>query len=125
MSNVGREGRSFQRISPDDLRRLASIAAADRAEFFAKHQAWAKLYESRLVAAAFCNKHCDFGLPKLGRSPDRADMVGRRVDLLARGIAYRPGEDPAEAIRRWLQEARTKSAVLRAQKAVILLDPPK
>ena len=54
MRNVGFEGRSFQRITPDDLRRLAHIAAADRAEFFGRHQAWAKLYESRFIAAALC-----------------------------------------------------------------------
>jgi|SRR5882672_7282097 len=158
MSNVGREGRSFERITPDDLGRLAHIAAADRAEFFGKHQAWAKLYGSRFIAAALCqgaalhylygkvgvqdfdiysfysahpkrpwyakrNKHCDFGLPNFGRSPDRPDMVGRRVDLLGRGIDYRPGEDPAEAIRRWLRDGRTQSARLLAQKAVVLLEP--
>jgi hypothetical protein len=160
MSNVGREGRSFQRITPDDLRRLASIAAADRAEFFGKHQAWAGLYESRFLAAALCqgaalhylyggvgvqdfdvysfyaahpnrpwyakrNKHCDFGRPKFGRSSDCPDMVGRRVDLLGRGIDYRPGEDRAEAIRRWLREGRTQSARLLAEKAVILIEPLK
>lgn len=69
------------------------------------------------------NKHMDFGLPKFGQSPKHADLVGRRVDLLGRGIEYRAGEDPTDAIRRWLRTGRTKSARLLARKAVVLLDP--
>lgn len=69
------------------------------------------------------NKHCDYGLNKFGRSPDRPDYVGRRVDLLGRGIEYTHGEDPADAIRRWLRSAATTSAKLLAAKAVVLLSP--
>ena len=70
------------------------------------------------------NKHVDFGLSKFGVSMNRRDFVGRRVDLMARAIDRSPGEDPADAIRRWLESSRTQSARLLAQKAVVLLSPP-
>ncbi len=70
------------------------------------------------------NQPRDFGAPKFGRSLDRPEYIGRRVDLLARAIDRGPGEDPAEAICRWLSAGRTKSAQLLAQKAVVLLSPP-
>jgi hypothetical protein len=69
------------------------------------------------------NKHRDYGLPKFGKSPDRPDYVGRRVDLLGRGLETRLGEDPALAIQRWLATSGTRSARLLAQKAVVLLFP--
>jgi hypothetical protein len=52
----------------------------------------------------------DFGDPKFGQSVDKPMYVGRRVDLLGRGIEYRRPEDPAEAIRRWLRTHRGTSA---------------
>lgn len=69
------------------------------------------------------NQPRDFGSPKFGCSPDRPEYVGRRVDLLGRAIARGRGEDPAEAIGRWLSNGRTKSARFLAQKAVVLLAP--
>ena len=158
MSTVGSEGRSFAKISRQDLDRLASIAASDRASFFAAHADWASLYADRHFATALCqgaalhylrgevgvqdfdvysffashpvkpwyakrNKAADFGDPKFGRSPDRPDFVGRRVDLLGRGLDIAPGESPASCIQRWLASGRTDSARLLARKAVVLLEP--
>jgi hypothetical protein len=65
----------------------------------------------------------DFGLPDFGQSPDRPQFLGRRVDLLGRSINVGEGEDPAEAIRRWLVTSPTKSAYYLRQKAVVLLEP--
>ncbi len=158
MSQVGAEGRSFERITLDDLRRLASIAREDREAFFADHPDWASLYKDRLLAVALCqgaaahfldgqrgvndfdvysfyaahasrpwyakrNKPWDFGDPKFGRTLDRPDYKGRRVDLLGRGIPHRQEEDPALAIRRWLRTDRGDSARLLAQRPIVLLSP--
>ncbi len=158
MSEVGPEGRSFAKITRQDLDRLASIAASDRAAFFAAHPDWAALYAERHFATALCqgaalhylhgdvgvhdfdvysffarhpdrpwyakrNKAADFGDPKFGRSLDRSDFVGRRVDLLGRGIDFNPGESPTDCIQRWLASARTDSARFLGRKAVVMLDP--
>lgn len=158
MSDVGPEGRSFEQITLDDLRRLASIARQDRESFFADHQDWASLYRDRLLAVALCqgaaahfvdghrgvndfdiytfyaahpsrpwyakrNKPWDYGDPKFGRTVDRPEYIGRRVDLLGRGIEYRQKEDPAVAIRRWLRTDAGKSAELIAQRPIVLLWP--
>jgi hypothetical protein len=158
MSQVGPEGRSFEKITLDDLRKLASIASEDREAFFADHPDWASLYKDRLLAVTLCqgaaahyldgqrgvndfdvysfyaahpsrpwyakrNKPWDFGDSKFGRTLDRPDYVGRRVDLLGRGIQYRQGEAPAVAIRRWLRTDRGQSARLLAQRPIVLLSP--
>lgn len=65
----------------------------------------------------------DFGSPGFGRSPDRRDLIGRRVDLLGRSIPARSTEDPVTAVRRYLTEARSVSARRLAEKAVVLLEP--
>lgn len=65
----------------------------------------------------------DFGDPKFGRSPDNPEFVGRRVDVLARGLDCEPGTDLAEAVREYLREARTQTARELAKKAVVLLTP--
>jgi hypothetical protein len=70
------------------------------------------------------NKHVDFGDPRFGQSIDRADFVGRRVDLFGRGISRLAGESAPACIRRWLTEGPTDSARRLAKKAVVLLDPP-
>jgi hypothetical protein len=54
MSDVGRAGRSFLKIRPCDLGRLAEIAADDRARFFAAHPEWARDYADRYVGCALC-----------------------------------------------------------------------
>jgi hypothetical protein len=40
----------------------------------------------------------DFGPSHLGRSPADAGFAGRRVDILGRSIALRPGESPQDAV---------------------------
>jgi hypothetical protein len=89
-------------------------------------------------------KHVDFGPSDLGRqrydlklakSPRQKALmarwsnehVGRRVDLMMRGLPCDPQDDPADAIRTWLASGVRKPGAspwhLR-QKAVILVDPP-
>lgn len=69
------------------------------------------------------NKHYDFGDPKFGQSVDRPDLIGRRVDCLGRDIEVLDSEVAITALRRYLNEGKTKSARLLAQKAVVLLEP--
>lgn len=89
-------------------------------------------------------RHVDFGPSDLGRQ--RYDLklaksarqrslmerwsnehLGRRVDLMMRGLRCEPEDDPAEVIRIWLASGVKKPGAspwhLR-QKAVILIDPP-
>jgi hypothetical protein len=54
MSNIGPEGRSFQRITREDLQRLAQIAADDLSDFFSRHSDWAAQYQDRVLATALC-----------------------------------------------------------------------
>jgi hypothetical protein len=66
----------------------------------------------------------DFGPSKFGRYPgDPARFSGRRVDLLGRSLSAAPGTDPADAIRRYLTTARTRSARELAAKAAVLIHP--
>jgi hypothetical protein len=65
----------------------------------------------------------DFGDSKFGRSIDKPKFVGRRVDLLGRGIPATPRENPKRALLRYLQTSHTKTARLLAEKAVVLLEP--
>ena len=69
------------------------------------------------------NKPWDYGDPKFGRTVDRPEFIGRRVDLLGRGIPYRDQEDISIAIRRWLRTDRGKSSQLVAQRPVVLIWP--
>jgi hypothetical protein len=46
--------RSMARFARSDLRRLAEIAARDRAEFFQRHPRWRRLYAKRVIAVALC-----------------------------------------------------------------------
>jgi hypothetical protein len=68
---------------------------------------------------------CDFGDPKFGQSVDKPKFVGRRVDLLGRSIAARPRENPVLAVLRYLKARETKTACHLADKAVVLIGPPK
>jgi hypothetical protein len=54
MSEAGPDGRSYERIRKEDLRRLAQVAAADREDFFRRRSDWAAQYQSRLIATALC-----------------------------------------------------------------------
>ena len=67
--------------------------------------------------------NADFGFSRFGRNPADDGFIGRRVDLLLRGIHCRLGSDPVEALRRYLAESRTKSASCLAEKAVVIIEP--
>lgn len=54
MSEVGPEGRSFRRIAPRDLRRLAQLAEDDRNDFFNRAPGWGRLYARRVLCSALC-----------------------------------------------------------------------
>lgn len=67
----------------------------------------------------------DFGNPKFGRSSDRPDFDGKRVDLIGRSIPAACDEDPASTIQHYLVSQRTRSARCLAEKALIFLEPGK
>ena len=94
---------------------IVGIQDFDVYNFWATHPSRAWYAKARPIR--------DFGDPKFGRSPDRKDFVGRRVDLLGRSIDTRPGDDPERALRAYLAGGRTLTARLLAQKAVVGLEP--
>jgi hypothetical protein len=152
-------GRSFERITRTDLKRLARIAAEEREDFFSRHREFALLYRKRLLCAAlggdaglhyvngttgvsefsvwsFYALHpeapfpfrqpgrADFGESKFGRAPDAPQgYAGRRVDLHGRSIDAAPGDEPAEALLRYLKAGSTRSSRELAQKALVLIAP--
>ena len=65
----------------------------------------------------------DLGVSKFGKSSDRPDFIGRRVDLLLKSIAFAPGASPVTALQQYLAKGRTKTARCLAQKAIILIEP--
>jgi hypothetical protein len=66
----------------------------------------------------------DFGHSKFGRAVDAPEgYVGRRVDLHGRSIAVAPGNDPVDALQRYLKAGATRSSRELAQKAVVLIEP--
>jgi hypothetical protein len=69
------------------------------------------------------NKARDFGDPKFGKSPDKPEYEGRRVDLLGRSLDVDAGTDPVEALHLYLRQQRTSTAVKLAEKAVVLIEP--
>jgi len=83
--------------------------------FYAEHSS-KRWYAKRI-------KSYDFGDPRFGQSADRPGFVGRRVDCLGRAIKVVDGEDPASALRRYLQRGRTETARCLAKKAIVLLEP--
>ncbi len=68
-------------------------------------------------------KSYDFGDPKFGKSVDKPNFVGRRVDCLSRSIEVKRNEDISTALQRYLTEGKTKTAKLLSAKAVVLLVP--
>jgi hypothetical protein len=64
----------------------------------------------------------DFGDPKFGRSPDRPQYIGRRVDLIGRSIPCRSEDTAVAALRRWLTSGGRSPSFL-SQKAVVLVAP--
>jgi hypothetical protein len=66
----------------------------------------------------------DFGPSKFGRALDAPDgYLGRRVDLHGRSINVAPGNDPVEALQRYLKAGGTRSSRDLAQKAVVVIEP--
>lgn len=65
----------------------------------------------------------DFGDPKFGQSVDKPGFVGRRVDLMSRGIPANLRENPVAAVQRYLRSDRPGTVRFLAEKAVVLIDP--
>jgi hypothetical protein len=68
-------------------------------------------------------KSYDFGNPKFGKSIDKPNFIGRRVDCLFRSIDKYAKENAKNAIRRYLEEGKTETARLLSAKAVVFLKP--
>ncbi|MEY9163128.1 hypothetical protein ABIE78_001247 [Sinorhizobium fredii] len=64
----------------------------------------------------------DLGPSRFGKHPDDAGYSGRRLDLMGRSIDVVSGENPEDAVRRWLA-SDAKSAVALRQKPVFCLFP--
>jgi len=68
--------------------------------------------------------HADFGPSRFGREPDAPETYqGMRVTLQGRSIAGGPGDDPLEAIQRYLKAGATPTSRELARKAVVMLEP--
>lgn len=65
----------------------------------------------------------DFGDSRFGRSQDRLDFVGRRVDIFVKAVDALESTPALEAIRQYLASARTRTARLLAEKGVVALHP--
>ncbi len=66
----------------------------------------------------------DFGKSRFGRAPDAPEAyAGRPVELQGRSIDATPGDDPVEALQRYLKTGATRSARELAHKAVVLIAP--
>jgi len=65
----------------------------------------------------------DFGKSKFGRHPAETGYIGRRVDFLGRSILCSLHADPITTVQDYLSAARSQSAKLLAEKAVIGLEP--
>ena len=66
----------------------------------------------------------DFGASKFGRPADAPEgYSGCRVDLHGRSIPATPGEDPVEALQRYLRARATRSARALAHTALVLIEP--
>lgn len=93
----------------------AGINDFDVYTFYAQHPRRPWYAKSRSVR--------DFGDAKFGQSVDKPDFVGRRVDLMGRGILADPREDPVTAVQRYLRSDRPGTVRLLAGKAIVLIDP--
>lgn len=67
-------------------------------------------------------KVADFGDPRFGTSVGKPQFAGRKVDLMGRGIDHSEGEDPREAVARWLGGS-SLSARLLAERPVVVISP--
>jgi len=77
--------------------------------------------------AAIRHRHFDFGSSKFGAESGQpakfSHIKGRRVDVFLRDLPVEVGADPAEALRAYLERARTDSARALAAKAAVLIEP--
>jgi hypothetical protein len=65
-------------------------------------------------------------LQKFGHNPDDGDAFkGRRVDVIGRSIRMSNNKSPIEAVQRYFGKARTESALLLAERPVIIVWPAK
>lgn len=66
----------------------------------------------------------DLGKSKFGRDAANPDVYqGRRIDLRARSLDCRPGDDPVEVLQRYLRSGDTPSARELRDKALVLIEP--
>jgi hypothetical protein len=64
----------------------------------------------------------DFGDPRFGKSLDKPEYIGRRVDVMGRSIE-RSCDDVIEALRTYLRNPKTKSSWHLSKKAMVILEP--
>jgi hypothetical protein len=83
---------------------------------FYKNNPKKNLYAKRIISY-------DFGNPKFGQSIDKPKYIGRRVDCLFRSIEINEYDNIINAMRRYLDAGKTKTARLLANKAVVLIEP--
>ncbi|MEO8157597.1 MAG: hypothetical protein ABI648_07345 [Betaproteobacteria bacterium] len=66
----------------------------------------------------------DLGKSKFGRDAGNPGAyLGRRVELRARSLACKPGDDPVEVLQRYLRSGETSSARELREKALVLIEP--
>jgi hypothetical protein len=68
-------------------------------------------------------KSLDFGPSKFGSDPDEPWLQGRKVDIVGRSIEFRCADTSVLALRRYLEQGKTQSARLWAQRPVVGLWP--
>ncbi len=68
-------------------------------------------------------KKYDFGSPKFGKSVDRPDFIGRRVDIFGRSLPDPVDCDPVSALQSYLANGSSKTAGSLAKKGVVLIEP--
>ena len=68
-------------------------------------------------------KQRDFGDSKFGKTPGKADYIGKSVDLIGRSIPWKSSQSPVQAIRNFLTNSNNRTPWLLAKKAVIILEP--
>ena len=68
--------------------------------------------------------HADFGHSKFGRAPGAPQgYVGRRIALHGRSLDASPGQDPLEALQRYVRAGASPSARELGHKAVVPISP--
>jgi hypothetical protein len=66
----------------------------------------------------------DFGPSRFGRNPnDDPKFTGRRVGVIGRSLSVSKNETPVASVQRYLREAKTKSAMLLAERPVVAIWP--